>query len=149
MTVQVSENRICITTNDYIFTSKLINAQYPDYTRLIPQGNLIAEGDREAIKQALTRTSILSNEKFRGIRFQLENNKLRMSANNSDQEQADEAVSMQYDGKPMEIGFNVAYLLDVVSSITEKCIRFTFTDSNSGVMIASADSVYVVMPMRL
>jgi DNA polymerase-3 subunit beta len=149
VTVQVGENRICVTTPDYIFTSKLINAQYPDYNRLIPKGSLIAEGDREAIKQALTRASILSNEKFRGVRFQLETNKLRITANNSDQEQAEEAVSMEYDGKAMEIGFNVAYLLDVVSSVAEKSIRFAFSDANSGVLIASADSVYVVMPMRL
>jgi DNA polymerase-3 subunit beta len=147
--VKMGESRICFTTPDYIFTSKLINAQYPDYNRLIPKGNVIAEGDRDAIKQALTRASILSNEKFRGVRFQLEANKLRITANNSDQEQAEEAVAMDYDGKALEVGFNVAYLLDVVSSIAEKTIRFVFTDSNSGVLITSAESVYVVMPMRL
>ena len=149
VTVQMGEQRICITTADFIFTSKLINAQYPDYNRLIPQGSMIAEGDREAIKQALTRASILSNEKFRGVRFQLDANKLRITANNSDQEQAEEDVAMEYSGKAMEIGFNVAYLLDVVSSVAEKSIRFAFTDPNSGVLIESADSVYVVMPMRL
>ena len=149
MTVQIGENRIRVMTSDFVFTSKLINAQYPDYNRLIPQGNMIAEGDREAIKQALTRASILSNEKFRGVRFQLDANKLRITANNSDQEQAEEAVAMDYDGKTMEIGFNVAYLLDVVASIAEKSIRFAFTDPNSGVLIESADSIYVVMPMRL
>lgn len=149
VTVQVAESRIRIATSDYVFTSKLINAQYPDYNRLIPKGNMVAEGDREAIKQALVRASILSNEKFRGVRFQLDTNKLHITANNADQEQAEEAVSMDYSGKPMEIGFNVAYLLDVVSSIGEKAIRFVLTDPNSGVLIESTDSVYVVMPMRL
>lgn len=149
VSVQIAENRIRVAATDYVFTSKLINAQYPDYHRLIPQGNMSATGDRESIKQALTRASILSNEKFRGVRFQLEPSQLRITANNADQEQAEEALSLAYEGKAMEIGFNVSYLLDVVSSITEKVITFAFTDPNSGVLIESKDSVYVVMPMRL
>ena len=151
-TIHIGEGRFRVVTADYIFTSKLINAQYPDYSRLIPRGLSVALGDREAIKQALTRASILSNEKFRGVRFQLEPNKLRITANNSDQEQAEEAVALAYEGNQMEIGFNVAYLLDVVSSITTKSIRCAFTDPNNGVLIEPADgdhSLYVVMPMRL
>jgi DNA polymerase-3 subunit beta len=152
VTIHIGDSRFRIVTNDYIFTSKLINAQYPDYNRLIPRGTTTAIGDREAIKQALTRASILSNEKFRGVRFQLETNKLRITANNSDQEQAEEAVSLEYDGNKIEIGFNVAYLLDVVSAIAAKSIRCVFTSPNDGVLIESADSdhsLYVVMPMRL
>lgn len=151
-TIHIGDNRIRIVTTDFIFTSKLINAQYPDYNRLIPRGNVVATGEREMIKQALTRASILSNEKFRGVRFQLENSKLRITANNSDQEQAEEAVPLDYDGSNMEIGFNVAYLLDVVSAIGTKLIRCVFTDPNNGVLIEPADgdeSIYVVMPMRL
>lgn len=148
----IGESRFRVMTDDFIFTSKLINAQYPDYNRLIPRGTAIAVGEREAIKQALTRASILSNEKFRGVRFQLEPNKLRITANNSDQEQAEDAVSLDYSGNKMEIGFNVAYLLDVVSAISTKIIRCAFTDSNSGVLIEPTEddcSQYVVMPMRL
>lgn len=159
VSVQIGDNRMCITSNDYIFTSKLINAQYPDYNRLIPRGTTVATGDREAIKQALTRASILSNEKFRGVRFQIEPSKLLITANNSDQEQAEEALPLDYAGSNMEIGFNVAYLLDVVSAITAKTIRCVFTSPNEGVLIESDDtdastgsssgSLYVVMPMRL
>ncbi|OGT41413.1 MAG: DNA polymerase III subunit beta [Gammaproteobacteria bacterium RIFCSPHIGHO2_12_FULL_37_34] len=150
--VQISDGRLRITTSDYTFTTKLIHAQYPDYNRLIPRGTLIAMGDREIIKQALTRASILSNEKYRGVRFQLEPNKLKITANNADQEQAEEVVSLDYSGTNMEIGFNVPYLLDVVSAIASATIRCAFTDSNSGVLIESTDddeSLYVVMPMRL
>ena len=155
--IKIGENRFRIETPEFIFTSKLISAQYPDYNRLIPQGNMVATGDAEAIRQALTRASILSNEKFRGVRFQLEPNKLCITANNSDQEQAEEAVSLDYAGNKIEIGFNVAYLLDVVSSmITAKCkkIRFILTESNNnnGVLIQSTEedtSMYVIMPMRL
>jgi len=151
--IHINDQRFQIAATDYVFTSKLINAQYPDYTRLIPQGTKTAVGEREMIKQALTRASILSNnEKFRGVRFQFEENKLRITANNSDQEQAEEAVTLDYNGTQIEIGFNVAYLLDVVSSITTKMIRYVFTDASNGVLIESADddqSLYVVMPMRL
>ncbi|OGT38251.1 MAG: DNA polymerase III subunit beta [Gammaproteobacteria bacterium RIFCSPHIGHO2_12_FULL_38_14] len=150
--ISINDHRFCLTTNDYIFTSKLINAQYPDYNRLVPQGKMIATADREVVKQALVRASILSNEKFRGIRFQLESNALRITANNADQEQAEEAVPLDYSGDPIEIGFNVAYLLDVMSAVTTRMIRCIFTDSNSGVLIQPVDgddSLYVVMPMRL
>ncbi len=151
--IYIGDSRFRVVTTDYTFTSKLINAQYPDYTRLIPQGTTVAMGDREVIKQALTRASILSNEKFRGVRFQLEPSKLRITANNSDQEQAEEAVTLNYEGKDIEIGFNIAYLLDVVSAIGTKMIRCVFTDANSGVLIEPAEddyqSLYVIMPMRL
>lgn len=152
VSIHIGDSRFRLTTPDYIFTSKLINAQYPDYNRLIPRGTTIAVGERESIKQALTRASILSNEKFRGVRFQFEPSKLRITANNSDQEQAEEAVSLDYEGNTMEIGFNVAYLLDVVTAITTKCIRCVFTDSNNGVLIEPTEgdqSLYVIMPMRL
>lgn len=152
VTLHIGEQRVRFVTPDFIFTSKLINAQYPDYNRLIPKGAAVATGDRESIKQALTRASILSNEKFRGVRFQLESSKLRITANNSDQEQAEEAVTLDYAGENMEIGFNVAYLLDVVSAITTKAVRCVFTSPNDGVLIEPAEgdhSIYVVMPMRL
>jgi DNA polymerase-3 subunit beta len=152
VTIQVGENRARFVTPDCIFTTKLINAQYPDYNRLIPKGTTNALADREAMKQALTRASILSNEKFRGVRFQLEPDKLRITANNSDREQAEEAIAMQYAGNSMEIGFNVAYLLDVVSAITTRAIRCVFSSPNDGVLIEAVDgdhSIYVVMPMRL
>lgn len=152
ISIFIGDGRFRIEMSDFIFTSKLINAQYPDYRRLIPQGKQIATGDREMIKQALTRASVLSNEKFRGVRFQLEPNKLRITANNSDQEQAEDAVSLHYQGNSLEIGFNVAYLLDVISAMTTENIRCAFTDSNNGVLFEPVDSdhsLYVVMPMRL
>lgn len=150
--ISTGDGRFQVVTDEFIFTTKLINAQYPDYRRLVPAGSEVAVAERDAIKQALTRTSILSNEKFRGVRFQLEPAKLRISANNSDQEHAEEDLPLTYTGNSMEIGFNVAYLLDVVSSISSKFISCAFTDPNNGVLIKPAeddDSLYVVMPMRL
>lgn len=150
--IYINDHRFRIVTDHFIFTSKLINAQYPDYNRLIPKGTTVAIGERELIKQALVRASILSNEKFRGVRFQLEPSKLQITANNSDQEQAEEALPLDYTGAPMEIGFNVAYLLDAVSAIASKTIRCVFTDPNQGVLIEPEEgdpSLYVIMPMRL
>ncbi len=147
--INIGDSRFRLVTPDYIFTSKLINAQYPDYNKLIPRGATMATGDREVIKQALVRASILSNEKFRGVRFQLEPSKLRITANNSDQEQAEEALQLEYSGEPLEIGFNVAYLLDVVSAVTTKVIKCIFKGPNDGVLIEGENSLYVIMPMRL
>lgn len=152
VTLNIGDSRFRVANNEFIFTTKLINAQYPDYNRLIPRGTTVAMGDREMLKQALTRASILSNEKIRGIRVQLELNKLRITANNPDQEQAEEAVQFEYAGNAMEIGFNVAYLLDVFSVMTTKLIRCIFAGPNDGVLIESAEgdnSLYVIMPMRL
>lgn len=150
--INIGDGRFQVVTPDYIFTTKLINAQYPDYNRLVPAGKAVAVAERDAIKQALTRTAILSNEKFKGVRFLLEPAQLKITANNTDQEHAEEALPLTYHGDQMEIGFNVAYLLDVVSAIATKSINFSFTDPNNGVLIKSDnddDCLYVVMPMRL
>ncbi|MEO8400594.1 MAG: DNA polymerase III subunit beta [Gammaproteobacteria bacterium] len=153
ITVCIGDNHFRVKSSEFTFTSKLINAQFPDYEKLIPrtiENTVLAS--REALKQALTRASILSNEKFRGIRLQLESDTLRIVANNPEQEEAEEMVQMEYQGNGMEIGFNVAYLLDVVSTIASENIRWSFSDPNGGVLIESSekdDSLYVVMPMRL
>lgn len=151
--VCLADNLFRVITQDMTFTSKLINAQYPDYDKLIPrqvENTVIAS--REALKQALARASILSNEKFRGVRLQLDKDLLRIVANNPEQEEAEELIHLQYQGNGMEIGFNVAYLLDVVSTIASEKIKWSFNDPDAGVLIEAEDkdeSVYVVMPMRL
>ncbi len=152
ITVSVGDNHFRVQTADFVFTSKLINAQYPDYTKLIPkQIENTAITCREALKQALTRASILSSEKFRGIRLQLNSDTLRILANNPEQEEAEEMMQMDYKGNQTEIGFNAAYLLDVVSALASEDIRWSFNDPNGGVLFESIekdDSLYVVMPMR-
>jgi DNA polymerase-3 subunit beta len=151
--VCIGDNHFRIVSSGFTFTSKLINAQYPDYEKLIPRTiENTAIASREALKQAFARASILSNEKFRGIRLQLDNDLLRILANNPEQEEAEEIVHLNYQGDGMEIGFNVAYLLDVVSTIASENIRWSFSDPNGGVLIEASekdDSLYVVMPMRL
>jgi DNA polymerase-3 subunit beta len=151
--VCIGETHFRVVTTGFTFTSKLINAQYPDYDKLIPRAvENTATASREALKQALVRASILSNEKFRGIRVHLDAGELRIVANNPEQEEAEEKVALEYAGSSLEIGFNAAYLLDVVSSIGSEHIKWSFNDPNSGVLIEPSDvsdSMYVVMPMRL
>lgn len=158
VTVCIGDNHFRVISSDFTFTSKLINAQYPDYDKLIPRNVAnTAVASREALKHALTRASILSNEKFRGIRLHLDSDLLRIIANNPEQEEAEELVQLEYQGSGVEIGFNVAYLLDVVSTIASETIKWSFNDPNGGVLIESTDketadrdySLYVVMPMRL
>lgn len=159
VTVCVGENHFRVISNDFTFTSKLISAQYPDYEKLIPRSIAnTALVRREALKQALTRASILSNEKFRGVRLQLDKDLLRIMANNPEQEEAEEHVQLEYLGNSVEIGFNVAYLQDVASAIETDDVRMSFNDPNGGVLIESSsgkevaekdNSLYVVMPMRL
>lgn len=151
--VQISANHIKISWDDLCFTSKLIDGKFPDYTRVIPdQGKDPIKANRELLRQSLTRASILSNEKYRGVRILLEKNKLRALAHNPEQEEAEEELEVDYNGADMEIGFNVSYLLDALGIIKSENVILTVSDPNSSCLILPENelfSKYVVMPMRL
>ena len=151
--VQVCKNHIRISWANLQFTSKLIDGKFPDYTRVIPEaGNSPVKADRELLRQSLTRASILSNEKYRGVRILLEQNRMRALAHNPEQEEAEEELQVEYDGAEMEIGFNVSYLLDALGIIKTESVILTVSDPNSSCLILPEDgsqSKYVVMPMRL
>jgi len=152
-TLTVGTNHIKVDLGDQIFTSKLIDGRFPDYQRVLPQGgDKIVESDCQAIVQALSRASILSNEKYRGIRLNLSKDLLQIHANNPDQEEAEEEIEVSYDGDDMEIGFNANYILDALNAVIDEKVRIIFTDANSSCLIQDASSdhcKYVVMPMRL
>ncbi|GMR07893.1 MAG: DNA polymerase III subunit beta [Gammaproteobacteria bacterium] len=151
--VSLSNNHIKVELPVFTFTSKLIDGKFPDYNRVLPEKgdkNLIANNN--GLRQALTRASILSNEKYRGVRLQMENNLLRVLANNPEQEEAEEELEVNYQGTALEIGFNVTYLLDAISAITTEDVSILMSDPNSSCLIQAADNDdcrYVVMPMRL
>ena len=134
-------------------TSKLIDGRFPEYQRVIPKGPTSAlKADRDALRDALQRTAILSNEKYRGVRLELNKNTVTMQANNPEQEEAVETLEVEYGGAAMEIGFNVNYLLDALAAIEGSQVEIGLSDSNSSCLIvAPGDShtKYVVMPMRL
>lgn len=149
----IGMNNIRARTRNFTFTSKLVDGKFPDYDRVLPKGgDKVLVADRQALRQALTRTAILSNEKFRGIRLLLSKDELKIVANNPEQEEAEEIVSVEYHSSPLEIGFNVSYLVDVLSVLSTSAVQMVLSDSNSSVLIQASEdspSTYVVMPMRL
>ncbi len=151
--VQVGGNHIGVRNADIRFTSKLVDGRFPDYDRVVPKGgDKQVVANRELLRQALSRTSILSNEKYRGIRLNLEKNIVKIQAHNPEQEEADEEFEVEYTGSNLEIGFNVTYLLDVLSSVRSDNVEITLSDSNSSCLMREPGSEqyrYVVMPMRL
>lgn len=135
------------------FTTKLIDGRFPDYERVIPaQPEQEMTAHRETIRQALSRTAILSNEKFGGVRLTLGEHTLKLQAQNVEREEAEDEIEVSYDGQPLEIGFNVTYLLDALGAMDgeEFLLALSGADS-SGLLQAVGDesSRYVVMPMRL
>ncbi len=153
VSISLGSNHIRANTGTFTFTSKLVDGKFPDYDRVLPKGgDKIVTGDRQLLRQAFSRTAILSNEKYRGIRLVLTDGSLTLTANNPEQEEAQEEVSVNYQGDSLEIGFNVSYVLDVLSVLSGDNVKFTLSDPNSSALLEeeeNGDSVYVVMPMRL
>ncbi len=153
VSLAIGKGHLRATQGEYTLTTKLVDGQYPPYKKVIPQGaDQTLTGDRETLKQAFYRASILSNEKYRGVRLSFENDLLTIQANNPEQEEAEESVAVDYSGESMEIGFNVSYLQDIMSVINTDSVRISLTDANSSALVegdGEDDILYVVMPMRL
>ena len=156
--LSIGTNHVRAANEQFTFTSKLVDGKFPDYERVIPKNaDKSVIGDRAELKQAFTRTAILSNEKYRGVRLKLSDNNLDITANNPEQEQAEEVVGVQYTGTELEIGFNVSYLLDVLSVLDQNQVRLSLSDEASSAVLENAETateqeperLYVVMPMRL
>ena len=149
----LSDKKIQAEGADITLTSKVIDANYPDYERVIPKDNpnsmTVA---RKSLLQAVERVSILSHEKTRSVRFSAIENALGLSANNPDQENASEDIKAEYAGPTLEIGFNARYLADIGSQIGGDDVQFWFKDNVAPVMVkdpSDASTTFVVMPMRV
>ena len=157
VTLVVGSNHIRAVTDQFTFTSKLVDGKFPEYERVLPKSpDKAVSGDRTELRQAFTRTAILSNEKYRGVRLSLSEGALEITANNPEQEQAEESVPVDYSGDTLEVGFNVSYLLDVMGVLSGSRVRMSLSDSASSALIeegeaitGEAEALYVVMPMRL
>ena len=151
--VEISDNHMKLSVPGQTLVTKLVDGRFPDYERVIPRaGDKHVYADREILKAGLARASILSNEKFRGVRIILGENNLTAIAHNPEQEEAEEEIEVNYDGEAMEIGFNVSYLLDVLNVLDCDQVRIDFIDSNSSCLIKNPEddaAQYVIMPMRL
>ena len=135
------------------FSTKLIDGKFPDYEKVLPSGDPNSlEVSKESLQSALSRASVLSNEKYRGVRFALDKNTLKLTANNPEKESAEEFLDVNYNGNPMEIGFNIGYLLDVLGTIETDNVELNFYGEESSCLIREPGNqaeVYVIMPMRL
>jgi DNA polymerase III subunit beta len=149
----IGTNHVRAQIGDVRFTSKLIDGRFPEYSRVIPSASGASiRADRDILRQALQRTAILSNEKYRGIRINVKPNAITVQAHNPEQEEAEEEIEVGYDGAELEVGFNVNYLLDALAAIDGQEVELGLTDSNSSCLIRSPGGTsarYVVMPMRL
>ncbi|OOH92427.1 DNA polymerase III subunit beta [Pasteurellaceae bacterium 15-036681] len=151
--LEIGTSNLRVAMNNTVFTTKLIDGRFPDYRRVLPRNaDRILEADAEVLKRALVRAAILSNDKFRGVRLALSNNLLKITANNPEQEEAEEIIDVSYQSTEMEIGFNVSYMLDVLNSLKCQRVRVSLVDANSSCLIEDCDNSsaeYVIMPMRL
>lgn len=151
--IDVSSNHIRLKMESSSFTSKLIDGKFPDYDRVIPKrSERVVSADKESLKQALQRASILSNEKYRGIRFQFTPGSLELLAHNPEQEEAEEEMEIDYDGSELVIGFNVGYLIEVLNVLGSARVQMLLNDANSSCLINEPEGEneqYVIMPMRI
>ena len=151
--VELSSNQVNFSFSNIKLISKVIDGKFPDYNRVIPTGHQNSFiTDRIGMLLAMQRASILSNEKYRGIRMVLSNNNLKLISTNSDQEEAEEELEVNYTGDALDIGFNVTYLIDVLNNANSEQATFSFADANSSCLVTVPNNEnykYVVMPMRI
>jgi DNA polymerase-3 subunit beta len=151
--VQISPNHARVHGGGWVFTTKLIDGRFPDYQKVIPDSlatHLIL--DRETVHNVLSRIAILTNEKFRGVRINLQPGLMTVSANNPEQEEAVDELPVDYEGEEVEIGFNVGYLIEALKAIDNEDVDIGLEDPNSSCTLnppGDASTLYLVMPMRL
>ena len=153
VSIETANGQVNFSFGEIRLISKVIDGKFPDYTRVIPVGHKNSFTiERMDILLSMQRASILSNEKYRGIRMVLGNGNLRMISTNSEQEEAEEELEIAYAGDPIDIGFNVTYMIDVLNNVASEQIVFSFADANSSCLVTVPDDndyKYVVMPMRI
>jgi len=152
ITLELAEAQVRTVFSDVTISSKVIDGKFPDYGKVIPSYTNHLTLNRLSILQALQRVSILSNEKFRGVRLVLTEKNLRIISSNSEQEEAQEDMETDYHGSGLDVGFNVNYLLEGLNNISSADVIFSFGDPNSSVLITipgDENFKYVVMPMRI
>lgn len=151
--ITLEKSQAKVTCGAFKLGTKLIDGRFPDYEKVIPRGlvsSVIA--NREGLRSACARAAILSNEKYRGVRVQISGEELVLKANNPEQEEAEEVIPVSFNGEPLDIGFNVTYLQDVLGALNTEDVRINLTDASSSAVIEGVgndQALYVVMPMRL
>ncbi len=151
--VEFSRNNIRIVIGSLTFSAKLVDSKYPDFSKVFDQAfKSPIQVQKQYLKDALTRVSILSNEKFKGVEFTVKGDNLKISTNNPEHEEADEEVLIEYLGDPLSIAFNSQYILDAVSNLDSELAVLTIAENASSCFIEESSEQnykFIVMPMRL
>ena len=151
--LRIGANQVTITLPGTELVTKVVDGKFPDYQRVIPMNQpRQLKANRQNVMQALQRAAILSNEKFRGVRLVMSENTLGLVCNNNEQEEAADEIEVSYNGEPLDVGFNVTYLLDGLGALNSEEIILSLADANSSMLLSSegeAGFKYVVMPMRI
>lgn len=151
--IQLASNQIRFQFSQIQLVSKLIDGKFPDYERVIPATlKNVVSLNRVTLLQSMVRAAILTNEKFRGVRLVLSSGSLKIMAANAEQEEAQEELEVAYDGDPIDVGFNVGYLLDVLNNSNVELVEWGFNDASSSALLTIPGNErfkYVVMPMRI
>lgn len=151
--MQFASNQAKFSFDGMEFVTKLVEGKFPDYNRVIPKNhrNHVTLG-REPLLRSLQRTAILTSEKFKGVRLNVEPGILRVASNNAEQEEAIDELDIDYGGDSIEIGFNVTYLIDALSNMSQDMVKIELQDANSSALVTNPENnafKYVVMPMRI
>ena len=151
--MQFANNQAKFLFDGMEFVTKLVEGKFPDYNRVIPKNhkNSITLG-RDALLKTLQRTAILTSDKFKGVRLNIEPGSLRVASNNAEQEEAVDELDSDYGGDSIEIGFNVTYLIDALANMGQDMVKLELSDGNSSALFTIPDNPtfkYVVMPMRI
>jgi len=153
LAIDILPNQIRFQFGQISLVSKLIDGRFPDYQRVIPLTlRDVIRVQRGVLLQSMVRAAILTNEKFRGVRLVLGEGSLRIIAANAEQEEAQEEIEVEYSGEPLDVGFNVSYLLDVLNNSSGETIEWGFNDASSSALLTIPGNdrfKYVVMPMRI
>jgi len=153
VTLEINPNQLRFNRPGATLITKVIDGKFPDYRSVMGQ-NLTQQlvANRTDLHEVLARTAVLTNEKYRGVRLELEKGSAKVVAHNPDQEEASDEVAVEYDGDEVQIGFNVAYLMDALRALTEETVEVRLADGNSGCLLQTPgdeSTQYLIMPMRL
>ena len=153
ITIELLNNQVRFRCNDTVIVSKIVDGKFPDFNRVIPLDNdKIFLVGRTQLLGALERAAILANEKFRGVRLQLNPGVMRVLCSNNEQEEAQEELEIAYQGNELEVGFNISYLMDVLRNVHADDLQLAFGDANRSTLFTIPDNPnfkYIVMPMRI
>jgi DNA polymerase III subunit beta len=151
--MQFASNQAKFSFGGMEFVTKLVEGKFPDYNRVIPKNhkNQVTLG-RAPLLASLQRTAILTSEKFKGVRLNIEPGTLRVASNNAEQEEAVDELDIDYGGDAIEIGFNVTYLIDALANMGQDMVKMELADANSSALITNPEDAnfkYVLRPMRI